>query len=416
MSCERLPNGWVTQSLDALVEIFDGPHATPEKTAEGQVFLGISNLENGRLDLSDVARLSEEDFTRWTRRVRPRAGDVVFSYETRLGQAAQIPPGLHCCLGRRMGLLRAKSGQLDPQYLLYAYLGREFQRVIRDRTVHGSTVDRIPLREMGSFPLVVPPLAEQRRIVSVLGALDERLASDRRVRSATLATVRALHDFHRQSAIRYLPLALLATVLRRGIVPRYADDGGALVVNQRCIRGDTLRFGPARGHDDTSKPIDDRGIRIGDVLVNSTGVGTLGRVARVNRLPARAVVADSHVTVVRAAPGLVAPAYLAAELLSRQAELAELGEGSTGQAELSRERLAFLEIALPADDAQHEFAAVAEACWALQAGLEEEAETLSEIRDGLLPRLVSGEIRVPDTVDLDEAIGPAVEGLLEVGR
>ena len=61
-------------------DIFDGPHATPKKTDAGPIFLGISNLANGRLDLVDAERLSEEDFIKWTRRVVPGSGDVVFSY------------------------------------------------------------------------------------------------------------------------------------------------------------------------------------------------------------------------------------------------------------------------------------------------------------------------------------------------
>jgi len=77
--------------------IYDGPHATPRKTDQGPVFLGISNLVNGRLDLSNTEHLAETDFRTWIRRVVPRAGDIVFSYETRLGQAALIPEGLRCC-------------------------------------------------------------------------------------------------------------------------------------------------------------------------------------------------------------------------------------------------------------------------------------------------------------------------------
>jgi type I restriction enzyme S subunit len=78
---------WREVPIGELAEIFDGPHATPPKTNDGPVFLGISNLSNGRIDLGNTEHLSEEDYKRWTRRVEPQAGDVVFSYETRLGEA-----------------------------------------------------------------------------------------------------------------------------------------------------------------------------------------------------------------------------------------------------------------------------------------------------------------------------------------
>lgn len=59
---------WRTVRLGDVVEIYDGPHATPKKTDKGPIFLGIANLVNGRLDLRVTEHLSEEDFVRWTRR------------------------------------------------------------------------------------------------------------------------------------------------------------------------------------------------------------------------------------------------------------------------------------------------------------------------------------------------------------
>lgn len=173
---------WRLVRLGDIAEIYDGPHATPRKTDSGPVFLGISSLCRGQIDLSEVEHLSEDDFVTWTRRITPRHGDVVFSYETRLGEAAAIPTGLRCCLGRRMGLLRAKPARVDSRFLLYAYLGPQFQETIRARTVRGSTVDRISLNEMPDFPVLVPSsLRDQRAIVSVLGALDDKIELLRRM-------------------------------------------------------------------------------------------------------------------------------------------------------------------------------------------------------------------------------------------
>jgi type I restriction enzyme S subunit len=189
----RVVEDWQEVPIGDIAEIFDGPHATPTKTAVGPVFLGISNLLNGRLDLATVEHLSIEDYGRWTRRVEPRAGDVVFSYETRLGEAARIPEGLECCLGRRMGLLRPKADRVDPRFLLYAFLGPDFQETIRSRTIHGSTVDRIPLVDLPQFLIRVPnSLSEQRAIAHVLGTLDDKIELNRRTSETLEAMARAL--------------------------------------------------------------------------------------------------------------------------------------------------------------------------------------------------------------------------------
>lgn len=161
--------------------IYDGPHATPEKTDSGPIFLGISNLVDGRIDLSSTDHLSEEDFVKWTRRVTPQPGDVVFSYETRLGEAALIPEGLRCCLGRRMALMRPNPELLDSRFLLYAYLGPQFQSVLTSRTVYGSTVNRIPLIEFPDFLIRISSLATQKAIAHILGTLDDKIELNRRM-------------------------------------------------------------------------------------------------------------------------------------------------------------------------------------------------------------------------------------------
>ena len=190
---QNASGGWREVPLRKIAEIYDGPHATPQKTVSGPVFLGISNLVNGRIDLSTTEHLSDDDYLTWTRRVKPTPGDIVFSYETRLGEAAAIPDGLKCCLGRRMGLLRPRAESVDSRFLLYAYLGPSFQETLRSRAVQGSTVDRILLSELGTFPIEVPRDAkEQRAIAHVLGTLDDKIELNRRMNETLEAMARAL--------------------------------------------------------------------------------------------------------------------------------------------------------------------------------------------------------------------------------
>lgn len=158
-----------------IAEVFDGPHATPKKIDVGPYFLSISSLENGQLDLSKSAHISDEQFEKWTRRVTPREGDVLFSYETRLGEAALMPDGIKACLGRRMGLLRPKRNKVLPEYLLYAYLSPEFQQQIKRRTNHGATVERISLKELPDFEIRVPSIEEQQKVVQVIKAFPRKL-------------------------------------------------------------------------------------------------------------------------------------------------------------------------------------------------------------------------------------------------
>lgn len=166
---------WKKVSLSEVCSIFDGPHATPKKQNSGKIFLGISSLNfTGRINPQFFEYISGDDFKKWTKRVLPQHNDIVFSYETKLGTAALIPLGFECCLGRRMGLLRANSN-IDARFLLYTYLSPYFQNIISENTNSGSTVDRIPLTELPNFKIYLPPLAEQKAIAAVLGSLDDKI-------------------------------------------------------------------------------------------------------------------------------------------------------------------------------------------------------------------------------------------------
>ena len=182
-------------TIGQISEIYDGPHATPKKIEQGKYFLSISSLINGRLDLSKSAFISDDDFKKWTKRVTPQADDLLFSYETRLGEAALMPPNLQACLGRRMGLLRPDKSKVNPQYLLFAYLSPEFQKILKQNTITGATVDRISLNEMVDFPIRIPPLKEQDNIANLLSALDQKIAINNQINAQLEQMAKTLYDY-----------------------------------------------------------------------------------------------------------------------------------------------------------------------------------------------------------------------------
>ena len=127
--------------------------------------------------------------------------------------------------------------------------------------------------------------------------------------------------------------------IRRGKSPKYAVESGTLVFAQKCnTKYNGIDVGLALYLDETtlSRYPADEYMQDGDVVVNSTGTGTLGRVGFYHmtdnrlRLP---IVPDSHVTVVRGSSSIQA-FYLYAFMKANQSELEKKGEGSTNQKEL----------------------------------------------------------------------------------
>jgi type I restriction enzyme S subunit len=183
---------WTSKPIRELYEgLYDGPHATPKPASAGPVFLGIKNItEDGKLDLTNIRHIAEEDFEAWTRRVVPQAGDIVFVYEATLNRYAIIPPGFRGCLGRRLALVRPDRSKVDGRFLFYYFFTDEWRRVIAENTLLGATVDRIPLTNFPMFTVRVPPLSEQRRIANVLAAYDELIENN-------LHRIRVLEDMTR---------------------------------------------------------------------------------------------------------------------------------------------------------------------------------------------------------------------------
>ena len=182
-------------TIGEVAEIYDGPHATPEKTENGPYYLSISSLESGRLDLSKSAFLSESDFQKWTKRVTPQKGDILFSYETRLGEAALMPEGIRACLGRRMGLLRPKINNVTSEYLLYAYISPQFQQTIVSNTIKGATVERIALNKLSSFNIRIPDFDEQKNVAGLLTSIDSKIELNNRINTELEAMAKTLYDY-----------------------------------------------------------------------------------------------------------------------------------------------------------------------------------------------------------------------------
>lgn len=218
-------------------EVFDGPHATPTKTADGPYYLSISSLDKGKLDLSKSARLSEHEYVRWTKRVTPRRGDLLFSYETRLGEAALMPDGIKACLGRRMGILRPDPKKVLPEFLLYSYLSPEFQGVIVSNTITGATVDRLSLTDLPSFRMRIPPLGDQQRIAAVLSALDAKIELNQRLNAELEGMAKLLYDYWFVQYDFPLSPAQAAALRQPHLAGKpYRSSGGPMVYHEHLKR------------------------------------------------------------------------------------------------------------------------------------------------------------------------------------
>ena len=283
----------------------------------------------------------------------------------------------------------------------------KFRAVTRE-----ATQDNLSLDKLLSFPLPTPPLLVQRRIADILSAYDELIENNQRSIKILEEMARSLYrewfvhfrfPGHEKAKMARSPLGPipegwkvnklgdLTAALSRGISPTYDDEGGdSKIINQKCIRDQRLSLEPARRQ---SKPIPpDKRIRFGDVLINSTGVGTLGRVAQVYENLEQCTV-DTHVTIVRSKADTDVD-FFGCTLLLKQEDFERSGVGATGQTELSRTAIGEVKIPTPSDSLQKRFGVLAHPMRTAANTLSKQTENLRRTRDLLLPRLLSGAIEL----------------------
>lgn len=138
-----------------------------------------------------------------------------------------------------------------------------------------------------------------------------------------------------------VPLRELVGYISKGIAPSYAEEASETtirVLNQKCNRNFRISYGDSRLHDTLKKKVPpERYVKPDDILINSTGAGTAGRIAQIEDVPFATTI-DGHMTLIRS-NGKVTQKFLGYALKAHQWEVLQLDEGSTGQTELNRDRL-----------------------------------------------------------------------------
>ncbi len=173
------PEDWSEGSVESLMEaIIDYRGKTPTKTASGIPLVTAKIIKDGRIR-PPTEFIAESDYDAWMRRGLPRAGDVLITTEAPLGEVAQLRSSA-VALAQRVILLRGQSGVLNNTFLRFVLQSHPVQAQLRSRS-SGTTVTGIKQRELRKVVLPLPSLPEQCRIAAVLGALDDKIELNRKM-------------------------------------------------------------------------------------------------------------------------------------------------------------------------------------------------------------------------------------------
>jgi type I restriction enzyme S subunit len=426
---------WPVLSLrDAGVELIDCDHRTPPAAENGSPYVAIPQLRAGRIDFSDARRISSEHFAQWTRKANPASHDVVLSRRCNPGETAFVAPGSEFALGQNLVLLRADGAKVFPPFLRWLVRGPEWWEQIAKFLNVGAIFDSLKCADVPNFTLRIPPLPEQRAIAHILGTLDDKIELSRRMGETLEAMARALFkswfvDFDPVRAKAEgrdpcLPHDIAASFPSRFVDSEHGEipEGwGAGTVNDLC-----------RAIFSGGTPSTQRAVYWGgDIPWLSSGetrekfiVGTEKRITQAGVAQSSTRLAPAFATVIASAgqgntrgqtslltfesyinqsvvaltanPRRSSDYHLFFDLERRYEEFRRISDAHSSRGSLTTKLLASLPAILPTSQAIESFENFVGPYVSRIVGLRRESRTLAALRDALLPKLMSGELRVRD--------------------
>lgn len=390
-----MKSNWPLVKLEEVAELTVGFVGTMAKhyTQDGVTFLRSTNIEPFNIKFDDIKFISSE-FNERISKSQLRGGDVVIVRTGKPGACTVIPEieGSWNCSD--LVIVRPHQEKLDPLYLA-AYINLA-SGTINNQLV-GAVQQHFNVASAKKLEIPIPPIEVQRKISSLIGNLNDKIAINNKIndnlQQQAVAIFRQWFSVNPESEKwPVVTLDRLTLLISRGIAPKYDDDSTQIVLNQKCIRDHYIDTLQARRH--KPKVINEKWLQYGDLLINSTGEGTLGRAAQVWFVPENMTV-DSHVTIIRPQNQLLL-FYIGLWGISHEREIEALHTGSTGQTELPRDRVKAMELRLPDNDTLTRFNDVIAPMVSAIVVNQQENARLASVRDALLPKLMSGEIDVSE--------------------
>mgnify|MGYP000961823637 CR=1 FL=1 len=165
----------ITYRLDEIADVIDCEHKTAPNVDSSEYYsIRTPDIKNGRLLYEQANRVSAETYDLWTKRGIPEAGDIILAREAPVGEVGWIDKDHKICLGQRTVLIKIHSNEIDKKYLLYSFVSPKFKDYLNELS-GGSVVAHLNMKDIRALEFSFPSLPEQKAIASVLSSLDGKI-------------------------------------------------------------------------------------------------------------------------------------------------------------------------------------------------------------------------------------------------
>ena len=166
--------------LQDICKIYDCPHTTAKDEGVGIPLVRTPNVGKGRLVLTNVHRVNSDVYKKRTLRAIPEEDDIIIAREAPVGNAAIIQKKQKVCLGQRVVLLKPNKALVDPNFLVYYLLSNEVQHHLKIHA-NGAVVAHLNVADIRNLSVCLPSLCEQKKIGKSLKIIDDKIELNRRI-------------------------------------------------------------------------------------------------------------------------------------------------------------------------------------------------------------------------------------------
>ncbi|MEZ2399988.1 restriction endonuclease subunit S [Raoultella planticola] len=161
----KLPEMWSWSQLEECVlMIVDCHNKTAPYSNVGLPLIRTSNIRDGKFIWDNLKFVSDDTYKYWSRRCPPEPGDIIFTREAPMGEAAIIPPKHKLCLGQRTMLIRPVERYMSAKFLLISLMDPNFRKRSEELAV-GTGVKHYRIGDVSNLVIAVPPTEEQTEVV-----------------------------------------------------------------------------------------------------------------------------------------------------------------------------------------------------------------------------------------------------------
>ena len=380
---------------DICTGIFDCPHSTPALTESGPYVVRTQDIRSGTFRTDEAAHVSEATYQERIARAEPSPGDILFSREgTYFGVAAEVPHGIRVCLGQRMVLIRPDLSVADARFVRHWLNSPAMAAHIRGHR-DGSVAERLNLPTIRDLPIKLPPLSLQRRIAGILSALDDKIELNRRLAGRLDSIARAVFRewFLSNPAAASWPVTDLAALFEVNPSRPLLRTAPAPYLDMANMP----TSGPSALGVATRVPGSGARFENGDTLLaRITPCLENGKTALVDFLvPGERGWGSTEYIVLRPREPLPEPfAYCLARHPDFVSYAVARMNGSSGRQRVSAAAIGEFQLRTPPPELATRFGRVVGPMFARITLAATESRTLAQVRDTLLPRLLSGDLEV----------------------